>query len=88
MGQVLGGYHSGDVFSQFYSNPLEGQDGRLANELRQLLVCPRLHTVSIRIECSPLDKGKELYDILRAIAEICAQLRGKIGGRLKVEIRW
>ncbi|KAF6233967.1 hypothetical protein HO173_007797 [Letharia columbiana] len=58
---------------------------RLVNELRQLLLCPRLHTVSIRIECFPLKNEEELHDILRAVAEVYAQLWGKISGRFKFE---
>lgn len=57
---------------------------RLVNELRQLLLCPRLHTVSIRIECFPLKNEEELHDILRAVAEVYARLWGKIGGRFKL----
>ena len=60
-------------------------DGILVNELRQLLVCPRLHTVSIRIEHWITEDEKRLYGLLQTIAEVCAQLREKMGDRFKVE---
>ena len=63
---------------------------KLVNELRQLLACPRLHTVSLRIE--PIEiKGFErsnrkwLCYILDAIADVCAQLQGKMGSDFKLE---
>lgn len=58
--------------------------GMLVNELRQLLECPRLHTVNIRIECCNL-KELQLSEMLQTIAEVCAQLREKMGNRFKVE---
>lgn len=58
--------------------------GKRVEHLRQLLVCPRLHTVSIQIECSRLRSKEELQQIMRAIAKICAQLREKMGDRFTV----
>ena len=64
---------------------------RLGDELRQLLGCSRLHTVSLRIE-SPeskrfeLDGRKSLCDLLNAIADVCAPLQKKMGRRFKVEV--
>lgn len=60
------------------------KSGGLANELRQLLVCPRLHTVRVQIQCSYL-REEHLREILRVIAEVCAPLREKMGDRFKVE---
>lgn len=59
--------------------------GKRVDDLRQLLVCPRLHTVSIQIECSRLRSEEGLQEIIRAIAKICAQLREKMGDRFTVE---
>ena len=66
---------------------------KLVNELRQLLGCPRLHTVSLRIEHVDikgfeLSNRKWLYDISNAIADICSQLHGKMGSSFKVEAAW
>lgn len=58
---------------------------KTVNGLRQLLLCPRLHKVSIQIECSQSRDEEWLHEILRSIAGICAQLQGKIGDRFKVE---
>ena len=67
---------------------------KLGNELRQLLGCPRLHTVSLsldrfglkRYDHSKRDEWKWLYDILNAIADVCTQLQGKIGRSFKIEV--
>ena len=59
--------------------------GKPVDDLRQLLVCPHLHTVSIEIECSRLRGEEGLQEIVRAIAKICAQLREKMGDRFTVE---
>ena len=63
---------------------------RLGNELRQLLGCPRLHTVSLRIQRSEvkrteLEDKKWFCDLLHAIADVSTQLQGKMGSRFKVE---
>lgn len=51
----------------------------LADKLCQLLVCFRLHTVVIQIDYHGLSGEGFVYDCLRPIAEVCAQLRRKIG---------
>ena len=66
----------------------------LGNELRQLLRCPRLNTVSLlmeragpkRFECFERDDRKWLCDTLNAIADVCTQLQGKMGSSFKVEV--
>ena len=63
---------------------------KLGNELRQLLSCPRLHTVSLLMErCEiksfVMENRKWLCDILNAIADVCTQLQGKMGSGFKVE---
>ncbi|KAM0803320.1 hypothetical protein BDR22DRAFT_970641 [Usnea florida] len=62
----------------------------LGNELRQLLGCPRLHTVNLIMERSEVkqfrrDGRKWLCDILNAIADICIRLQEKMGSCFKVE---
>ena len=63
---------------------------KLGNELRRLLDCPRLHTVSLLMERSEMkrcERGdrKWFCDILDAIADICTQLHEKMGSSFKVE---
>lgn len=57
----------------------------IVNNLRALLVCPRLHTMRVQIKESPLTTEEDLNAFLRTIAEVSAQLRGKIGNGFKVE---
>ena len=58
----------------------------LAEKLRQLLACPRLHTVNIQVGCSwVVGEKRLLFDDLRTFAEVCAQLRGKMGDKFTVE---
>lgn len=71
------------IYESFKSNQ-EVRD-ELANELRRLLICPRLHTVSVQVKCSTLKNEMELHDILRAIAEVWTQFREKIGGNSNVD---
>lgn len=52
---------------------------KVADQLRQLLICRCLHTVVIRIDCHKLREEQHVYDFLRPIAEVCAQLQRKIG---------
>ncbi len=58
----------------------------VASNLRAVLVCPRLHTMSVQIKESPYTTTEEVLNaFLRTIAEVSAQLRGKIGNGFKVE---
>ena len=72
------------VFWSFCNNP-KNICGSLVNELRQLLIYPRLHTVTIQIECAGLRSEEGLREVMRAISEVCAQLRERMGDRFKVE---